>query len=400
MSIAAPAVTPTARSVGRRWVFWVGVAIVVIVAAVVTMLTAASTSGGTRLDPNNPAPDGAQAVVEVLRAQGVDVVVVSTSDEALDELGASVRDTNDRADETTLLVHDPDGFLTPERLATLASSATTTVLLEPGFPELDAFAPDVAPAGEADGTASAECTVPVAERAATIVGDGTAFRILDDTSNDTTGCFPDDDRYRLVVSTTASGGSVTVFGATSALTNEAAAAAGNGALALGVLGTQPRLVWLTPTLAELAGTTPPTSGDLSPEWVVPLALLLVMVAIAAAVAQGCRMGPFMVEPLPVIVPASETMRGRARLYGAARARLRAADALRLGTISRLASDTGLASNASVDDVVASVASVLGRPTLQIRALLVDRIPSTDRDLVELSDLLLHLERDVHARVRP
>ena len=132
----------------------------------------------------------------------------------------------------------------------------------------------------------------------------------------------------------------------------------------------------------------------------PLALLLVMVAIAAAVAQGCRMGPFMVEPLPVIVPASETMRGRARLYGAARARLRAADALRLGTISRLASDTGLASNASVDDVVASVASVLGRPTLQIRALLVDRIPSTDRDLVELSDLLLHLERDVHARVRP
>jgi hypothetical protein len=191
-----------------------------------------------------------------------------------------------------------------------------------------------------------------------------------------------------------------VLGATTALTNEAATAAGNGALALGLLGQQPRLIWLAPTLAELAGETPPTMGELSPEWVVPFALLAVLTVIAAAVVQGRRMGPLVIEPLPVTVPSSETMRGRARLYGASRARLRAADALRLGAIGRLARDTGLATTATVDEVVASVAAVTTSPIAGIRDLLVDRVPGTDRELVELSDALLRLERDVHASVRP
>ena len=105
-------------------------------------------------------------------------------------------------------------------------------------------------------------------------------------------------------------------------------------------------------------------------------------------------------PLPVIVPSSETMRGRARLYAAARARLRAADALRLGAIGRLGRDAGLASTATVDDVCAAVAVILDIPAAGIRDLLVDRIPMTDRELVELSDALLRLERDLRARVRP
>lgn len=394
---AAPAATPTLRATGRRWLFWVVIAIVVLVVAVVSAVTSSSTAGGTRLDPANPAPAGAMAVAEVLRAQGVEVIVVGTSGEALEELGAAFGETGGRADETTLLVHDANGFLSEERLDSLARSAETTVLLEPGYPELDAFAPGVEPAGVVDGAAIAQCQQPIADRAGEVIGEDSTYRIVD---GDAVGCFgDDDDRYRLVEATTASG-TVLVLGATTALTNEGATAAGNGALALGLLGQQPRLVWLAPTLAELAGETPPSIGELSPGWVVPFALLALLVVVAAAVVQGRRMGPLVIEPLPVIVPSSETMRGRARLYGVARARLRAADALRLGSIGRLARDTGLASNASVDDVVAAVAAVLGAPTAHIRALLVDRIPGTDRELVELSDALLRLERDVRTKVRP
>jgi hypothetical protein len=400
MTTAAPSTTSTLRTTGRRWVFWMIVAAVVLLAAVVTLVTSSTTAGGARLDPLNPAPDGAMAVAEVLRTQGVEVVVVTTSDDALDELGSTFGTTSDRAAESTLLVHDPDGLLSDDRLETLAGAAETTVLLEPGYRELDAFAPGVEPAGVVDGTAHAECSLPVADRAGEVVGEDATYRILDEAQDAAVGCFgDDDDRYRLVGVTTASG-TVSVLGATTALTNEAATAAGNGALALGLLGQQPRLIWLAPTLAELAGETPPTMGELSPEWVVPFALLAVLTVIAAAVVQGRRMGPLVIEPLPVTVPSSETMRGRARLYGASRARLRAADALRLGAIGRLARDTGLATTATVDEVVASVAAVTTSPIAGIRDLLVDRVPGTDRELVELSDALLRLERDVHASVRP
>lgn len=393
---AAPSTTPTLRATGRRWLFWVVVAIVVIAAAIISLAAVGSSSDAARLDPRSPAPSGSKAVVEVLRSQGVEVTIVETSAAALEALGGT---------GTTLVIHDPSSLLTEERLEALAGRAAVTVLLEPGFLELDAIAPGIEAAGLADGTATAGCAWPIADRADEIVGDDSTYRI-GDAADGAIGCFRgedgDGDRFRLVAidGDGDAAGDVVVVGATTALTNEAATTAGNGALALGVLGQQPRLVWLTPTLAELAGTAPPTIGDLSPGWVVPFAVLAVLVAIAAAVVTGRRMGPLMIEPLPVVVPSSETMRGRARLYAASRARLRAADALRLGTVGRLARHSGLASSAGLDEVCAAVAAITGTPVAGVRDLLVDRIPATDRELVDLSDALLRLERDLQDRARP
>jgi hypothetical protein len=106
-----------------------------------------------------------------------------------------------------------------------------------------------------------------------------------------------------------------------------------------------------------------------------------------------------IENLPVIVRASETMLGRARLYEKSSSRLRVADSLRVGAIQRLAVQCGLPRVASVDEVIAVVARIAGAEPGNIRQLLVDTIPHTDRDLMALSDALLALEKDVRRATR-
>lgn len=392
---AAPApsaaVSPGLRATARRWGFWVVIAVLVLGGAALSLATAGTGVGGQRLGPDNPAPQGAKAVAQVLRGQGVGVTAVETSAAALEALAGAA--------EATLVIHDPSGYLGGDRLDRLVGAADTVVLLEPGNALLAAFAPGVQSGGTVSGAVDAACSDATAARAGTVIGDDRTYRVL--TAPGAEGCFPDtgSTRFRLVV-LEGRDGRVVVLGATSALTNESATAAGNGALALGLLGEHPDLVWLVPTVAEVAGDAPPTIADLSPGWVAPFAALAGLVAVAAAVWRGRRLGPLVVEPLPVIVPASETMRGRARLYARTGARLRAADALRLGAIGRLASDCGLPAAASLEDIVGAVAAVSGRPPAAVRGLLVDRVPASDRDLVAVSDELAALERDVHSRTRP
>ena len=129
-------------------------------------------------------------------------------------------------------------------------------------------------------------------------------------------------------------------------------------------------------------------------------VLLTIVFIVAAVWRGRRLGPLVIENLPVTVKSSETMLGRARLYEKSSARLRALDALRVGTVQRLATACGLPSTATVDDVIASVAVLAGAPPHEIRSLLLDAEPASDAELVEYSDALLRLEHEVAERIRP
>lgn len=132
----------------------------------------------------------------------------------------------------------------------------------------------------------------------------------------------------------------------------------------------------------------------------PLAVLLVLVALGAMFWRSRRVGPLVVENLPVVVRSSETMRGRARLYERAGARLHALDALRIGTVSRLATACGLSRLASVDEVADAVAARTGRDRAEVAGILIHRIPQNDAELVRLSDELLQLETDTEAATRP
>ena len=82
--------------------------------------------------------------------------------------------------------------------------------------------------------------------------------------------------------------------------------------------------------ATARSTGPPDIAALTPGWVTPVMLLLVRRLRRRRVWRGRRFGPLVVENLPVVVRAGETREGRARLYQRSSARLRAADALRIG----------------------------------------------------------------------
>lgn len=383
--------TPTVGRVATRALFWVAVALFAIAIAIVSLATAGSAAEGPPLDAESAAPGGSMAVAEVLRQQGVDVVVASTLIEAGDAVAG--------VDDTTVLLYDPDGYLDDEQLTEAAALARSVVIVDADFTQLQAIAPEVAQAGNADNELTAGCAVPAAARAGAVAGDASGYRVIDD-SADTAACFGSGDGVFSLVQVNRGDTQLTVLGLTAALTNERVIDSGNAALALNLLGATPTLVWYIPTLADVQDAGPATLGELTPPWVTPVLLLLVLTFVAAAVWRGRRFGPLVIENLPVIVRSSETMLGRARLYERSSSRLRALDALRMGAIQRLALLCGQPRSASVDEIVSAVAAVTCAQRHVIRDLLVDTIPGTDADLVSLSDALLVLERDVAIAVRP
>lgn len=380
--------TPRVRTRARRSVFWlVLTGFGLLVVAVVYVLTGSGDVGAPALDPTSPTPDGAKAVVEVLRSEGVDVITADSADSALSSLEA-------RSGGSTLVVVD-NAYLDPSRLTSLSTEAASVVVIDPAFGTLRKISRDVLIGGAYDGDAvEAACDVRAAERAERATVENT-YRI----GGDATGCFPvGDGRYGVV--TVPGSTPVTIVGSPSVFANGSITQSGNAALALGLLGSTDSLVWYMPGLADVEADAPPTIGELTPGWVVPSLLLLLVVTVAAGIWRGRRFGPLVVEPLPVTVRAGETMEGRARLYQRSSARLRAVDALRIGTIDRIAARLDLSRHADASAVAAAAAALTGRDLREVRATLIDAVPRGDADLVGLSDALTTLETQIHALTDP
>lgn len=396
MSASTPAarqqiLTPTTGRVLRRSLFWIAVAVFLAIVTLIAAGTAGSSVGGTPLDSENAAPAGARAVAEVLRQQGVTVTATSS----LAETRSAISDPSN----TTLFLYDDGLYLDGAQRREIATLASTLVIANATFDELRDLAPELALAGYVGGPLTADCNVAAVRKAGKVSGDATGYRVIDD-STTVTSCLGSGDGVYSLVQLDRGPTKLIVLGATSALSNEHVIEEGNAALALNLLGEHRELVWYIPTFADLPESTPQDLGSLTPLWVTPALTLLVLAAIAGAVWRGRRFGPLVVENLPVTVRASETMLGRARLYEKSSARLRALDALRIGSLQRLASACGLPRTATVEDVIVSVASATGAPAAGIRHLLVDAVPSNDTELVAFSDGLLELERDVATAVRP
>lgn len=379
-------VTPLVRSSLKRTAFWsVGTVVALIIAAVVLLGRGVAVSDGVFLSAENAAPGGGMAVAEVLADQGVEVHIVATLREARSALEGA---------DATLLLHDQGGYLESDQVNDISQQAAHTVLIEPGLLQLRDVTPQVGAAGAVEGELTRDCSIGAVARADTVLGDGSGYRLATDAENAKSCLGSGDDTYSLI-QFEYDDRKVTVLGTSAALSNEHVGSLGNAALALGVLGQHPTLVWYQPTIADVTGTNA-TIADLTPAWLSPVLALMFLVVIAAGVWKGRRMGPLVVEHLPVTVPANETVDGRARLYQKASARLRTLDALRVGTISRLAATCGLARTASVADVAAMVASITSRNLQEVRWLLLEAEPTTDRELIRLSDELLTLEKTTTA----
>lgn len=390
---AATSLTPTLRGGLHHARTWIAIAAVAVLGAVVLLVLQGRVSGGgTPLGADNAGPAGAKAVVEVLRAQGVEVGEVSTFDDA----------RSAARDGATVVVADAAGFLEPERLAELAGSADRLVVIAPDFASLDALADGVRLAGSASGPLErAGCALPAAERAGTL-SDGQRLLRIDDEARAAgwQGCFPDGEFGVALAEGPSDGGRITVVAAPTAFANDTIDEAGNAALALGLLGETAELTWYVPGLEDVDAATAPTLGELTPGWVTPVILLTIALVVAAAVWRGRRFGPLVAEDLLVDVPVAETREGRARLYERSSVRTHALDQLRIGALGRLLGVLKLPRSADAREIAVAAALATGRDPHATERLLVDEEPADDRRLVELAAAIHELEAEVRRTLRP
>lgn len=389
---APTVVTPRIRTTLTRALFWIITALFLLSVALVSLNLVGTAVDGPPLDPTSPRESGTLALAEVLRQQGVDVIVTTGLSETRTALA--------EASESTLFLTNFDGFLTDKQIADTSDLAPTVIIAGPGITELLAVAPEVANAGTRVGTVPAQCPSPLVSQAPEISAGPSSLRIIDNESG-AVGCYGNDELGFGLISIDRGSTHLVLLAATNALTNGAITTADNAAFALRLLGHNDTLVWYTPSFDDLSDAGGiKTYDELSPDWVTPVVWLIVLTLLTAAIWRGRRFGPLVIEKLPVTVRSNETMQGRARLYEKTAARLHTLDSLRIGSIRRLATLCGMASTASIDDVINRISPLIDQPVAQLRQLLVDARPTNDSELLSFSDELLALEQRVEFIIRP
>ncbi|OMH35295.1 hypothetical protein BGP79_02320 [Tersicoccus sp. Bi-70] len=379
----------------RAWRFWLVVAAIAVALVTVTVLLRGTGTDRGSLSPDNPAPEGARAASRILQAQGVTVTRADHLDAALDRAGSTGGDG-------TLLLDDRNGILSTRQLDRLADRARTAgtrvVLLQPDLRILTALADGVRLGGvvsdpSTDRALSADCAVPAVRAAREVDRTGRLYRgpvtCLRNRADSTAdgGVYVQSD-----------GGRIVVLGGAQTLSNDRLAAHGNAALMLHTLGARPQLTWYQPTVRDLEATDQSrTLADVTPPWVTPVSAWLLFTAVLAMLWRGRRDGPLVREPLPVVVQAAETSRGRARLYQDAGAAEHAAATLRAATLVRLGEHLRLGHAPAAEAIVEATATATGRTVPDVARLLTGELPTRTADLLSYTTALTDLETEALRR---
>jgi Domain of unknown function (DUF4350) len=361
-----------------RWAL-LALAAVCVVAAIGSYLTAPRPGG--RMDPASTGPDGAHALVTLLRDRGVTVVVAT-----------SIGDAENAAHPGTLLLFAQSQRVTSESLLRqLATTRSDLLLVEPTSHARAALAPGIRSSGASVRGTQPNCPLREADRAGSVdFGPSNTFRAAGDRT--VTSCYGGAlVRYRDGERT------VTVVGSTDFMTNGGLLRAGNAALAMNLAGAHPRLVWYAPQRIEGESSGSTTIFELIPDNVTWMVVQLWLAVLLIALWQGRRIGPLVAEELPVVVRASETVEGRGRLYRSRRARDRAAQALRAATLQRLLPRLGLSTDTSTPAVAIAVAQRSVFHAESVQHILFGPPPASDADLVQLAHALDDIERQVAQR---
>ena len=374
----------------RRAGRWVVLGLLAITAfAVVTAWLSAPRLGG-RMDPEATSPGGARALVTLLRDRGVEVIVARN----VDEVEKAARP------DSLLLVAETANTRGDDLLNRLAAVPGDRLVVEPTVRSREVLAPELALSRDGQPARQPDCSLREANRAgpAQIEG-GDIYERADDDSlagsltGPLTRCYGG-----ALVRYNSDGRTVTVVGAADFMTNGSLLKEGNAALAMNLTGDRARLIWYAPQRPQGDRSADATVAELIPDaffWVV--AQLCVVTALLA-LWQGRRLGPLVAEKLPVVVRASETVEGRARLYRSRRARDQAAAALRTATLQRVTPRLGLGINPSENAVVAAVGPLIrtrhGADEPTVQRILFGPPPDTDSDLFGLAQALDDIERQV------
>ncbi|WP_219464241.1 DUF4350 domain-containing protein [Nonomuraea rhizosphaerae] len=375
--------SPTARSTWRASRGIVVFGLIIVAAAVFTVLIRPDGRESRRLDPADSSLAGSMALAELLRDRGVTVDRVDSAQAAYDKS----LDAGDR-----LLLITDTLFVDERRLADIQGDR----IIVGGYSDLDVLAPGLrVQPGQSSRERSRDpgCDLPAAKAAGSVHIGG----LVMNGPQGAVGCYPAGEGSSLVSYTEASR-TITVVGSSGFMTNQRLAEDGNAALALDLLGSAKAVTWLVAPDEPPVGTLPGEDGEslygLMPESIPWAVWMSVITVLLVAFWRGRRLGPVVVERLPVVVRAAETVEGRGRLYRSRRARERAADSLRAGTVDRLTPRLGLGSGAGRQELVAAVAVRTGQDAQQVGAALYGPPPADDAALVALAGYLDVIERNV------
>jgi hypothetical protein len=377
-SIGGTAVGPTLRQRWRRS-RWIALAVVAIIAvSAVTVYLTAPRPGGL-LDPVSTSPDGAHALVTLLRDHGVDVI--DAADIAAVEQAARP--------DTLLVVAQTDYLFDDDILKRVADVPGDRLVIAPISRTREALAPRIR-LGSATlfGGSDPNCDLREAHRAGSVLlGLTEAYEADGDVP--VTRCYDG-----ALIRYTDAGREVTVVGSAEFVTNSGLLEEGNAALAMNLTGTHPRMIWYAPQHSENESGGGANLSDYLPERVHWLLWQLAITVALVALWKGRRIGPLVAERLPVVVRASETVEGRGRLYRSRRSRDLAAAALRTAALQRMQPRLGLSQEAEAEAVAQAVAAHCGSSAQQVGYTLFGPAPASDDELVRLAEALDDIERQV------
>lgn len=374
--MATTTATATAPRRRRSWRWVLATLLVLAVIAGVDAYLSAPRPG-TRMDAASTDPDGAHALVALLRDGGVDVVVAD-----------HIADVESAARPDALILVAQSQYLADSVLDRLARIRSDLLLVEPTTEARKALLPGVRISGTNGFDSDPNCTLREAVRAGSVrFGRATTFESEDGRAM--TRCYDG-----ALIRFRDGGRAITAVGSTDFMTNGSLLQAGNAALAMNLAGGRPRLVWYAPHFVEGESSSKATVLDLIPANVYWVVGQLAVVVLLVGVWRGRRPGPLVAEELPVVVRASETVEGRGRLYRSRRARDRAAAALRTAALQRLTPKLGLAGGATPEAVVSTAAQRTGSDPGWVSYHLFGPPPTTDHDLLQLARALDDIERQV------
>ncbi|MGM7697352.1 DUF4350 domain-containing protein [Microbacterium sp. A84] len=363
---------------------WIAIIVAVILFALfIGGISFTSPDSRGTLDPESAKDSGALALAEIMRDQGAEITVVRTRAQARAAI----------SDDTTLVMADPFN-LSDDAVTELIEPAGHTVFLSSASRLLRLLdLGENAPVAAGDFTA--RCEVPELAKTGTIQPE----RFFTPAAG-VTGCYVDDAGNAGLLVDDRGGIRTALIEGSSLFSNEHLAENGNAALGLALLGQTDNIVWYVPSFADtdIEAQGADTLAALTPDWVTPAILLLLLAGIVVVISRGQRFGPLVAETLPVTVRASETMHGRAHLTAKAADSAHAAESLRDGSLRRLAGRLGLTARSTPAEVADAASDRLRIPRGSLHQLLAGPLPANDAELIDTARRLAELETAVETAV--